>query len=63
MVLKSVFSSDFFLPLFLPSLGGGSAHDWGGGGERDLMSTVVLVMEQVVNALWRSNKKGEVKEK
>ena len=25
--------------------------------------TVVLVMEQVVNASWRSNKKGEVKEK
>ena len=32
MVLKSVFSSDLFRPLFLPSLGGGSAHDWGGGG-------------------------------
>ena len=34
----------------------------GGGGARSDV-TVVLVMEQVVNALWRSNKKGEVKEK
>ena len=59
MVLKSVFSS-YFLPLFLPSLGGGSGHDWGGA-RSDV--TVVLVMEQVVNASWRSNKKGEVKEK
>ena len=34
----------------------------GGGGEARSDVTVVLVMEQVVNASWRSNKKGEVKE-
>ena len=46
-----------------------SYHPWegaqpmiGGGGARSDV-TVVLVMEQVVNASWRSNKKGEVKEK
>ena len=35
----------------------------GGGGRARSHVTVVLVMEQVVNASWRSNKKVEVKEK
>ena len=45
-----------------------SYHHWEGvqpmiGGRARSDVTVVLVMEQVVNASWRSNKKGEVKEK
>ena len=50
-----------FYPFSYHHWEGGSAHDWGGGARSDV--TVVLVMEQVVNASWRSNKKGEVKEK
>ena len=54
----------FLLRFFYPF----SYHHWegaqpmiGGGARSDV--TVVLVMEQVVNASWRSNKKGEIKEK
>ena len=62
MVLKSVFSSDFFTP-FLAVIGRGAQPMIGGGGGARSDVTVVLVMKQVVNASWRSNKKGEVKEK
>ena len=61
MVLKSFFSSDLFTP-FQTIIGRGAQPMIGGGGARSDV-TVVLVMKQVANASWRSNKKGEVKEK
>ena len=54
MVLKSV-SLQIFYP-FLTIIGRGAQPMIGGGGGARSDVTVVLVMEQVVNASWRSNK-------
>ena len=52
----------FFYPFSYHLWEGAQPMIGGGGGARSDV-TVVLVMEQVVTASWRSNKKGEVKEK
>ena len=60
--IKIGFLFSFFYPFSYHPWEGAQPMIGGGGGARSDV-TVVLVMEQVVNASWRSNKKGEVKEK